>query len=211
MGNEHFRFNLTFGKGIMDGEPMQQTKTNKWRAFFTDEANLFVIKIILIYAGWKAAFAFVLHGNTPLAAPWERFVNFLGYEYAGVTSAILNVFGEHSVHWNTAIYFPSTNKAVYVVEHCLAIPATLIFVSAILMYRGSWKNKLWFIPMGILAICVINLIRLVLLSITFQHFTYRFYQINHSIVYVVITYALIMGLIIWWMRKFGTDVENRKG
>jgi exosortase/archaeosortase family protein len=162
---------------------------------------------MLVYLVWKLAHYFLLSPGRPLADLWAHFVNFLGIQYAVLTSGILNMFGEHSLQgWaqaQAAVYFPERNRIVYVVEHCLAIPASIIFVSAIAMYRGSWKNKLWFIPLGVIAIAFINLIRLVLLCITFIHFSKVFFDVNHSFVYVVVTYALILLLIVWWMRKFG--------
>jgi exosortase/archaeosortase family protein len=187
---------------------------SKVRSFLKSEAGRYVVKIVLVYVVWKVAHYFLLSPGRTLADWWTGVVTFIGAQYAVVTNGILKMFGEHSQQGykqiQAAVYFPERYRIVYVVEHCLAIPATIIFVSAIAMYRGSWKNKLWFIPMGILAIVVINLIRLVLLCFTFIHFSKTFYDVNHSVIYVIVTYALIMLLIAWWMRKFGNQPAGAK-
>jgi exosortase/archaeosortase family protein len=194
--------------------------TDKAKRFYNSEANMFVVKIVLVYMVWKAVRYFLLlHG--PLSSWWDGFVCFIGMQYAWLTSMILSLFNEHTVPVSQAFFDPEKgrtitagavfyplplNRIIYVVEHCLAIPATIIFISAIAIYRGSWKNKLWFIPMGVFAIACINLIRLVLLCYTFAHFSKLFFDVNHSVIYVAVTYTLIMLLIIWWMKKYGKEV-----
>ena len=170
-------------------------------------AYFFVVKIIAVYAVWKLVHYFLLLPNTALNQTWMSWINALGNFYAGITSGALNLFGEETIHQGIRIIYTHSENNIRVEEHCLAIPATLIFTGSILFFAGSWKNKLWFIPLGIFAVFVINTIRLVLLSYTFEHFSATFFDINHSFVYVVITYSLIMLLIVWWMKKFSVSAE----
>ncbi|MDB5281947.1 MAG: Exosortase EpsH-related protein, partial [Bacteroidota bacterium] len=93
-------------------------------------------------------------------------------------------------------------RSIRVEEHCLAFPATIIFICAIALFSGSWKNKAWFIPLGIFCIILINLIRLLFVCYVFENFSARFYQINHSVVYVIVVYAFIFLMIVWWMNKY---------
>jgi len=174
-------------------------------------ANLFVLNMIIIYLLWKAFAYFVKHNTGAAHETWNKIIQFLGVIYATVTSAVLNAFGETTVQTGIGVLFPVENKIVYVEDHCLAIPATVIFIGSILSFTGQWQNKLWFIPMGIVLIILINLTRLVLLCYTFAHFPKPFYDINHSLVYVIITYSLIFLLIVWWMKRFSGLQGNRVG
>lgn len=178
---------------------MQAAGKKNW---IKDPANLFVINMLMVYLVWKAFAYYQIHSNGFVHAGWQRLIIFLGSAYAAITSFILNLMGEVTVPRGIAVFYPVQYKLMRIEDHCLAIPATVIFVGTILLFSGSWKNKLWFIPMGIFFIVVINLIRLVFVCETFVYFTKEFFEINHSVIYVVITYALIFGLIVWWMKKF---------
>jgi exosortase/archaeosortase family protein len=178
---------------------MLASTKNKW---IKDPANLFVLNMVVVYAAWKLFSFYVKCSDGYVHVAWIKFIIFLGTGYATVTSFILNILGERTMHSGIQILYPVQNRAIRVEDHCLAIPAMVIFVGTITLFRGNWKDKLWFIPMGIFFIAIINILRLIFVCETFVYFTRRFFEINHSVIYVVITYALIFILIIWWMKKF---------
>jgi exosortase/archaeosortase family protein len=175
---------------------------NKW---IKDPANLFVLNMLVVYAAWKLFSFYVKHSNGFMHIAWVKFIIYLGTVYAAIASSILNIFGENTVQTGIGVFYPVQNKIIYVEDHCLAIPATVIFIGTILLFRGNWKSKLWFIPMGILFIAIINTVRIIFVCETFVYFTKQFFDINHTVVYVLITYALIFILIIWWMKKFAVQ------
>jgi exosortase/archaeosortase family protein len=171
----------------------------KW---INDPANLFVFNMVVVYAAWKVFSFYVNHSSGFMHTAWIKAIVFLGTAYASVTSFLLNILGERTAYYGIEIYYPVQNRIIRVEDHCLAIPATIIFVGTIALFTGSWKDKLWFIPMGILFIVIINILRLIFVCETFVYFTNQFFEINHTVIYVLITYALIFVLIIWWMKKF---------
>jgi exosortase/archaeosortase family protein len=182
-------------------------KLNRWRK---DSANLFVINILIVYAAWKALSYYLKNSNGSMHKAWLNLVVFLGGVYASATSFVLNIFGEDTVHDGISVFYPVLYRKINVEDHCLAIPAMVIFTGTILFFTGNWKNKFWFIPLGLLMIAVINVARLVLLCYTFAHFSERFFDINHSLIYVVMTYALIFLLIVWWIRKFSVSPKQER-
>ena len=175
---------------------------DKLRSHLKDPANLFVLNMFIVYAAWKA-FAYYINKSTgTLHVAWLKLIIVLGKAYAAATCVVLNGFGENTVRDGISVFYTVLNRKIRVEGHCLAIPATIIFIGTILLFKGSWKDKLWFIPMGILCIAIINLLRLVFVCYTFAHFSKKFFDINHSLIYVAITYALIFLLIVWWIRNF---------
>jgi len=160
----------------------------------------FVIQILCVYAAWKMFHQFFL--KTFLLQQWQLIVSTVGSWYAQVATEVLTVFGEETYRQSIAVIYKKSHNIILVEEHCLAFPAMVLFTGSILFFKGDWKAKLWFIPMGLIAIVVINLLRLILLCITFEHFSRQYFEINHSYIYVALTYGLIMLLIIWWMDKF---------
>ena len=173
-------------------------KYGKLRSFLTDPASLFVVEIFMIYGIWKLSHHFLLQTDW-----WKKLVFYIGGFYADITNSILHVFGEHTYYHGISITFlDGLQRTLRVEEHCLAIPATIIFVSSIALFGGSVKNKMWFIPLGIFCIFLINTIRLVLLSYIFENFPETFFRVNHSFVYVVLTYSFIFLMIAWWMNSY---------
>ena len=165
---------------------------------------VFVIVIFGVYGLWKL-FSFYVKNTSGVAhETWNRFIIGLGSAYALATSSILNLFGEKTINQGIAVFYPVANKSILIQDHCLAIPVTVIFVGSILAFSGELKNKIWFISMGILMIAIINIVRLIFLCYTFVHCSAYFFNINHRLIYVVITYALIFLLILWWIKKYST-------
>lgn len=129
----------------------------------------------------------------------------MGTFYASITSAALNYFGADTFSEGIEIIYSVSNNHIRVEDHCLATPAMVVFAFSIVLFGGHWKNKLWFIPLGLFGIFIINLLRLMFVCYAFEHFSQKFYEINHSLIYVAITYGLIMAMIIWWMKRFDSN------
>jgi exosortase/archaeosortase family protein len=185
-----------------------QDWVQRLKRFTRSRANLFVLKFLSVYILWKGFHYAVARHNSPFFSLWHRFTDVLGSYYAHVTSFLLNLFGEQTTHNGIRITYIGSLKSVFVEDHCLAIPAMVIFTGSVLLFTGKWRDKLWFIPLGLMGILLINIGRLVFVCTAFQHFSAGFYKINHSFVYVVITYGLIFMMIIWWMTKFSNDEKT---
>src|SRR5688572_29091896 len=57
------------------------------------------------------------------------------------------------------------SNGVWVGSNCNAITLFSLFAVFVLTYPGSQKNKLWYIPAGIIAIHLLNILRVVALAI----------------------------------------------
>jgi len=69
------------------------------------------------------------------------------------------------------------------------------------LFRGKVKDKAWFIPLGIFVIFLLNLFRLVSLSILMTQLSETTYQVYHRYVFLVITYGAILWMVFWWMDR----------
>ncbi len=161
----------------------------------------FVIKIVAVYILWKLFHYYVHQPGSLFFEGWKVLVDRMNVFYAHGSEAVLQMLGEKTEVVQNAIQNLNTGRVVWVEEHCLAIPAMLIFASAILFYTGSRQNKLWYIPAGLVAIFIINLFRIISVYYLFNYSSELFFEINHSYVYVAITYSLIFIMIWWWMKK----------
>ncbi len=98
------------------------------------------------------------------------------------------------------------SNGVWVGSNCNAISLFSLFSVFIIAYPGPWKHKAWFIPAGIFAIHLINILRVVALAII-ANYDYRLLDFNHTYTFTFLVYGFIFGLWILWVNKF----SNRSG
>ncbi|MCD9019766.1 exosortase family protein XrtF [Parachryseolinea silvisoli] len=89
--------------------------------------------------------------------------------------------------------------AVY--EGCNGVNTMLMFLAFIVAF-GPWrKPMLWFIPMGIVVVHLINLLRISLLFFVSRTMPDAMYFV-HKYLFTASLYAVIFVLWIIWIRKF---------
>jgi exosortase family protein XrtF len=84
---------------------------------------------------------------------------------------------------------------------CSGLELFILFFGFILLMRGRLQDKLWFIPLGFAGILLLNIIRIMLLSVIFYH-TPQYLHFNHKYTFVIIVYGAIFGLWVLWVNKF---------
>ena len=173
-----------------------------------DSTWIYIVKLISAYFLWKILHYFLSTPTSSIHTYWRGIVHLVGGFYARVVAIFLRLLGEDITQSGIGFQFHPSLKIVYVEEHCLAFPAMIIFSAAIVLYEGNWKDKLWFVPMGLFAIVLINILRLIFIGLSFEHFSDFYFSINHSLIYVVITYALIFLMITWWIKRENGSKEN---
>ena len=105
------------------------------------------------------------------------------------------------------------NHGVWIGEPCNGVKIFGLFALFILAFPGSWKKKLWFIPLGIFFVHTANAIRIAALTIMSAE-NPEAIDFNHNITFQVIVYGLIFILWYWWVQKLSgishTKEETRK-
>lgn len=91
--------------------------------------------------------------------------------------------------------------AICVGSGCSGLELFLLFFGFILLMRGRLKDKLWFVPLGFLGILVLNIIRIIGLSLIYYHKP-EYLDFNHKYTFVIIVYGAIFGLWVLWVNKF---------
>ncbi len=95
------------------------------------------------------------------------------------------------------------SNGVWVGSNCNAITLFSLFAVFVVAYPGHQKSKLWFIPMGILLIHILNIIRVIALVIIAYYSPYSL-SFNHTYTFTFIVYAFIFFLWMIWVNKFST-------
>jgi exosortase family protein XrtF len=95
------------------------------------------------------------------------------------------------------------SNGVWVGSNCNAITLFTLFSVFIIAYPGNQKDKLWFIPLGIFAIHVLNLLRVIAL-VLIANSAPQFLDFNHTYTFTFLIYSFIFSLWIIWVNKFST-------
>ncbi len=112
---------------------------------------LFFLKAVLLYLLWL-----LLYENWLLRVGWidkividnlvfttDVLLQWMGYETFVVEHAI-GIQGSHGVFIGTP---------------CNGMELMALFAGFVIIFHGSWKNKLWYIPLGLIIIHFLNLLR----------------------------------------------------
>jgi exosortase family protein XrtF len=93
------------------------------------------------------------------------------------------------------------SSGVWVGSNCNAITLFALFSVFIIAYPGSQTHKWWYIPAGMLAIHILNILRVVALAIIALK-SPESLQFNHTYTFTIIIYGFIFGLWVLWINKF---------
>lgn len=166
------------------------------------EAAYFVFSVVGAYAIWKFC-SFLLETFEPQW--WIGFQDSVARLLIGTAVFISDrLFSVSSQFFGRNIFIPNT-PGIYVANHCLGIPAMVVFSLIILSFGGSFKHKLWYIPAGIIGILFINCMRIVGLVVLMKKASPFFWELNHKYALLFLTYGFIFWMVKVWMDKFASQ------
>lgn len=111
-----------------------------------------------------------------------------------------NTFTVLQDHDFQVIGIDGTN-GVWIGSNCNAITLFTLFAVFIIAYPGRQKPKLWFLPLGIVAIHIMNLIRVIAL-VLMAKYAPEFLNFNHTYTFTFLMYSFIFMLWMIWVNKF---------
>lgn len=123
---------------------------------------------------------------------------------ARVSGGVLNVLGQKVTMTGTVIRNPKFG--VNIRNGCNGVEAMLIFLAAVLAFPASWKSRLAGLGLGIIAIQVVNLIRVVVLFLTGVYFP-KIFDTSHTVIWQTI--VILFGVMLWifWANRFAAPAE----
>ncbi len=97
------------------------------------------------------------------------------------------------------LYF-TNNGYIAVNRSCSGFKQILQFVLLMIIFPGSWKRKLWFIPLGVFIVYLTNIFRIVGLSVVIITLP-EHWDFSHDYVFRPFFYVVIFMLWVWWVEK----------
>ena len=105
--------------------------------------------------------------------------------------AVLNMMGySASTTWESIWQAIQINQhpVVYIAHSCNGLVLYALFIGFIVSFSGKWKHKFLFILPGVVGIYLLNLFRVVCLSLIQVHFPV-WLDISHKYVFTIIVYG----------------------
>lgn len=174
--------------------------------FVTDKKLIapleFIISILLVYGLWKVFHTYASTPGSAINSYWADLNNWFAGKIVAVSVWILKDLAGYKVLEGQRTFIILGTKGIYVADHCVGIAPIVIFTAFIALFSGKWQHKLWFIPLGVAGIFLINVFRVAALGFVQVHFSEAFFNLSHSYVYLLLTYGLIFLMVSVWMNKF---------
>ena len=168
-------------------------------------ALIFLGKFLGAYLVGNLLYAWYINAYLPSPDPATRAVT-------AQSSWCLSVGGE-SVTMQDHLTKPSIavmsgeNNIINVFEGCNGINVMIIFVAFIFAFGGPRKATIWFVPMGLLIIHLINLLRIALLYFTAKDYQSYFYYV-HKYFFTAILYVVVFVLWAIWVMVFNRTKKS---
>lgn len=140
--------------------------------------------------------------------PFSRLVDSM-FEYFSV---LVTKQSDSIIHWvfnlphttvGIQIEIPTRQGEFFVLEvspGCTTLKQWLHWVFLMVLFPGNWKHKLWYIPLGLVVIHIVNLIRITGLSIAMSYYPTKF-EFFHNYIFKTLFYAVIFAMWVIWNEK----------
>lgn len=120
-------------------------------------------------------------------------------QVARASAVVLDLIGQDITMTGTVIR--SDRFAVNIRNGCNGVETMIIFVAAVLAFPAPWKARFIGLGLGILAIQLVNLIRVVALFLTGAYFP-KLFDSSHTVIWQ--TVVILCGVLLWifWANRF---------
>ncbi|MCB9426088.1 MAG: exosortase family protein XrtF [Flavobacteriales bacterium] len=137
-------------------------------------------------------------GITYTVSDWSiKILEWLGYparmEAHETQSSMVFYFGEKAV--------------VRMIEGCNAVSVVLLFVAFIVAFSGSFRRTFFYSVVGAGIILVLNIVRIVLITIGIYHFP-QYEHILHEVIFPLMIYGVVLLLWVVWVNKYSYHAKN---
>ncbi|MFL0354307.1 exosortase family protein XrtF [Xanthomarina sp. GH4-25] len=94
-----------------------------------------------------------------------------------------------------------------VIEGCNSVSVIILFASFIMAFTGRFKATVLYLLAGSVLIYVVNLIRVVILSVGLYHYPWR-KDILHTVIFPAIIYGMVCLLWLFWVNRFSNQKKS---
>lgn len=165
-----------------------------------------VIKFILVFLLAYVVLSFSYKLYLDYSDGSKFYPDYITYTVAKQTEFLLNDFGYKSATIphpdEPSMKLIINNKFVArVIEGCNSVSVIILFVSFMIAFAGRFKTTFLYTLAGSALIYIVNLARIVILSIGLYHYPWR-RDILHAVIFPMIIYGMVFLLWMFWVNRF---------
>ncbi|MFD2784124.1 exosortase X [Hymenobacter rubripertinctus] len=165
-----------------------------WAWLHAHPQQRFLLLAALMYVAWVLGYE---HG----LALDGRLDDALSVNLAATSAGLLRLTGfaagtQADVPTIVTMY---DQAAVIVGNPCNGLVLYALFAGFVLSYPGNGRRRLWFIPLGIATIYLLNVLRIAVLALNHTYW-YHTVEFNHHYTFTFVAYGAILVLWARWVR-----------
>lgn len=159
----------------------------------------FLLKLVLLYLGLHIAQLYFNESSFGEAVN-TSISNFIAQGTVNLMELFsIPSFFEEKMHG--AQLYVENERSVYIDHSCNAFNILKAFFALVFAVSTRNKNLLWYIPVGVLSIFLVNIVRVWGLAIVYREAP-SWLHINHKYVFTIVVYSWIFGLFLFWVNKY---------
>ena len=164
-----------------------------------DSGSRELLRSMLLFALYTLGFFALLYGlDRQIVDPFTRWI-------AQLTRLILPLLGFQASAVGTVVGTPTFSVAIQ--NNCNAIYETALFVSAVLAYPATWRQRARGALLGFVALYAVNLVRV--LSLIFVGSNFRqYFDASHIYIWQSLFIAFALGLWLYWAKTLARHARG---
>lgn len=164
-----------------------------------EKTIFFLLKIVAFLLSWKVLFHFIW--NDPYWLSLYNEFSLIVIDFILHCCAFLLEILQYNIEIDTAdrILRIKGTAGVTVGEPCIGYEVTAFFSALIISCSGSLTKKIWFIPLGIASIYMLNLFRICALAVLVR-IDPAIWELNHKIIFSLVVYSFIFFMWTYWIK-----------
>jgi exosortase/archaeosortase family protein len=162
--------------------------------FLKNPIYTFLFKALGLYILWYIVYELWLH-------PIEKLDIAVIKLTLKCSTAILNIAGYHTFSGSDRLMGIDGTNGLWMGDNCDSVELCALFAGFILAFPGNWVKKSWYIPIGLTAIFLLNVVRMILLAIIQKNMAEKWLKFNHTYTFTIIVYLFIFLLWYYWIKK----------
>lgn len=160
-----------------------------------DVAIFSIITIFFHYLWWHGLKSFLMNFMA-----FQQMEGFLAHQVFLPSAWIVeNILAYPIKTLDNTLYF-ANNGYVAVEGSCSGLKQFYQWTVLMILFPGPWKKKLWYIPMGLLVIHLVNIFRIVTLSVIVVHWPQN-WDFIHEWILRPFFYVVIFAMWVMWVEK----------
>lgn len=167
--------------------------------------HFFILKASFLYSFCYLIHEFIIKKYTRLDQLFVRkIINICTYL---LESMGYKTFASKEVN-DFQVFGVDGSNGVWIGGGCNGITLMFLFAIFVISYPGNSKNKLWYLPVGIIIVNVINIIRIVALSLI-ALYSPQYLEFNHTYTFTFLAYSIVFALWMLWVNKLSKSIGTK--